>query len=183
MLNIYKYYDDAEALPMYKELSPALGLYANPHAWNESSRPILEPLKHIIAKRSEYAYQYAKDVLQGRFPEGEPAIMKDAGTALEYAKYILDGRWVDAEPYIAKVPFFAVEYANDVIHGRFEAAEPNIMKNAYAACDYAKDILSNDPEWCKIPGHENGRWPEVESMIKQQGAIYWGKYKQHFGIE
>lgn len=182
MLNVYNYYDDAEALPMYKELSPALGLYDNPHAWDTSSRPILKPIEHLIAKQPIYACKYAKDVLQGRFPEGEPIIMKYPNAALSYAKYVIGGRWRDAEPYIAEDIFQAFEYATDVIHGRFKAAEPNIMTSPSQAFEYAKEVLAKDPEWCAIPGHENGRWPEAEPEIKRRGYI-WEKYKQHFGIE
>mgnify|MGYP000037960250 CR=1 FL=1 len=47
------------------------------------------------------AYHYAKDVLKGRFPEGEAAIATDPYVAYVYARDILKGRFPEAEASIA----------------------------------------------------------------------------------
>lgn len=52
----------------------------------------------------ELAYDYARNVIKSRWPEGEPTIMKDPYWAVMYAQHIIKGRWPDAEPYIIKTP-------------------------------------------------------------------------------
>lgn len=100
MLNVYEYYDDYQSLPMYDKIAPALALYDNVYSWDHSSRSILEPLEHMIAKQPMTAYRYAAEVMRGRFPDAEPYIMKDPYYAQEYALNIIKGRWEEAEPYI-----------------------------------------------------------------------------------
>lgn len=39
------------------------------------------------------AYDYARDVVQGRWPEGENAIAKDRTNAYSYARVFCNGRW------------------------------------------------------------------------------------------
>jgi hypothetical protein len=47
-------------------------------------------------------YEYARDIIKGRWPEAEPYIMKDLSTILEYAMNVIKGRWPEAEPYLRK---------------------------------------------------------------------------------
>jgi hypothetical protein len=97
-------------------------------------------LEEIIIKDPEYAYNYARDVIQGRWKEAEPIIMKDPYRAYNYALNIIninikDGdvkiRWKEAEPYIMKDPGYAIFYAIRVIEGRWPEAEETIKKNPY----------------------------------------------------
>jgi hypothetical protein len=48
------------------------------------------------------AYDYARDVIEGRFELGESAIAKDAHWAYEYARDVIKGRFKLGEPAIAK---------------------------------------------------------------------------------
>jgi hypothetical protein len=50
------------------------------------------------------AYYYAKDVIGGRFPEGEAAIATDPRWAHEYARDVIGGRWPEGEAAIATGP-------------------------------------------------------------------------------
>jgi hypothetical protein len=50
------------------------------------------------------AYYYAKDVIGGRFPEGEAAIATDPRWAHEYARDVIRGRWPEGEAAIATGP-------------------------------------------------------------------------------
>ena len=43
------------------------------------------------------AYNYAKDIIQGRWPEGEPT---DPGWSYCYARDTIQGRWPEGEPII-----------------------------------------------------------------------------------
>ena len=43
------------------------------------------------------AYQYARDVFEGRWKEGEAIIATDTGCAFFYAYEIIKGRWKEGE--------------------------------------------------------------------------------------
>jgi len=88
-----------------------------------------EVLEEIIVKDPGWAYHYARDIIEDRFPEAEPYIMKDPIWAYHYAYYIIKDRWSEAEPYIMKSPYCAYMYAYDVIKDRWPEAEPYIIKN------------------------------------------------------
>ena len=69
--------------------------------------------KLILAKRNvKYAYGYALNVIQGRWPEAEPYIMKDPEMAYYYALNVIKDRWPEAEPYILKSPYWNDKYLN-----------------------------------------------------------------------
>ncbi len=93
--------------------------------------------REAIKKIPKLAYEYAKDMIQERWPEAEPYIMKSEFAAY-YAKYIIKGRWPEAEPYIMRDPVAAFYYARDVITGRWPEAEPIILANPFWASEYAK---------------------------------------------
>lgn len=46
------------------------------------------------------AYLYARDVIKGRFPEGEAVIAQDPQWAYMYAVYVIKRRWPKCEPAI-----------------------------------------------------------------------------------
>ena len=148
MLNVYKYFDDAKSLPLYKEIGTKAHLL-NFRAWRyeKHTKEDFEPIIHIIARVPELSYHYAAEVSHSRFPEAEPVIMKST-SACHYAMYIIKGRWKEAEPYIMKFPEYAFLYA--------------------------REILATDQQWTSQPGHENGRWPEAEPYImKDPFNTYW----------
>jgi hypothetical protein len=126
-------------------------LYWNYAAKTGERMPEAEP---AIMKNPETAFNYANDIIQGRWPEAEPYIMKDPKHALKYAAYIYDSRWPEAEPYIAQDPYWAYLYAYDVLKGRWPEAEPTIMKDPKSAAYYADSVIQ-------------GRWPEAEPYIAQ----------------
>jgi hypothetical protein len=70
----------------------------------------------IIANDSHYAYLYAKDIIKGRWPAGEPAIAEDSGYACWYAIYIIKGRWLDLEQYFLSERFRPDLYGVDIQH-------------------------------------------------------------------
>lgn len=190
MLNLYKYYDDAKSLPMYTELNNKIYMLLKPNrtSWGTSiSAEELEPIIQIIKRSPIYAYDYAKNIIKGRWPEGESVIKRRPYEAYQYSLYMLrldphwqykSGRWPDAEPYIMKDSDMANSYAGDILakeptwphkNGRWPDAEPIIKKNPYAAYDYAMRILKH-------------RWLEAEPTI-QQDEWLWGEYKHKLGIE
>jgi hypothetical protein len=65
----------------------------------------------------EEAYLYARDVLEGRFAEGESAIAQDAWYSYLYARYVLKGRFAEGEPAIARDAKYSKLYSRDILGG------------------------------------------------------------------
>jgi len=102
-------------------------------------KPELRPkLETAIMKDPQYAYYYARDVLNRRWPEAEPYIMKDPEWAYWYARDVLKRPWPEAEPYIMKDPELAYYYALLVLKRRWPEAEPYFMKNTTWWNDYKR---------------------------------------------
>jgi hypothetical protein len=116
MLNIYKYYDDPQSLPLYNELKSALPRLLHPSRWWDENytREDFKPVEHIIIRNPETSYYYASSVLHSRFPEAEPYIMKDTSSAFIYAKDVIKGRWPEAEPYIKENERYWNWYRNEL---------------------------------------------------------------------
>jgi hypothetical protein len=71
-------------------------LFLNGQRWPED-------VEKRIARNSEAAYTYAKDVLKRRWPEAEKSILKVGGWVLsKYAEALVPGRWLEAEPSLMK---------------------------------------------------------------------------------
>lgn len=69
------------------------------------------------------------------------SISKDPIAAYEYAKDVIKGRFPEAEYIIAQDGLVAFLYAKDVIKGRFPEAERRILRSAYNI-SYLEYILS-----------------------------------------
>ena len=76
----------------------------------------------------QWAYNYAREVIKGRWPEGEEAISKDPYWAYSYAVDVVGGRWPEGEKTISKDPEWAFYYAREVIKGRWPEGEEAIKK-------------------------------------------------------
>ena len=168
MLNIFKYYDDYKSLDK-SELSEAISLMHNifmiedePDAAEE-----LAPVLHIIKRVPEYASEYARYIIKGRWKEAELVIMKDPYENYLYVKEAIKERCPDLEPIIIKDADLALTYAQNAIGGRWIEAEPIIMKHPSQAYMYAEYILAKDSKW----PHKNGRWPEAEKYIMKSPEI------------
>jgi hypothetical protein len=122
----------------------------------------MEREREILASGdTEEAYYYARNVIQGRWAEAEPFIMKDPEWTYAYARSVIRGRWAEAEPHIMKDSEWAYSYAREVIQGRWAEAEPIIMKDPHSAYMYAKYVI-------------RGRWAEAEPYImKDPSWAYW----------
>ena len=126
------------------------------------------------------AYNYAKDVIQGRWPEGEKLLASDPVWAFYYANDVIKGRWPEAEKVIASDPNWVYEYARDVIKGRWPEAEAEavIASNPALSFYYARDVIkgslpegeeaiASDPYWAYKYALNviKGRFPEGEKVI------------------
>jgi|CXWL01.1.fsa_nt_gi hypothetical protein len=95
-----------------------------------SNTPTTETSSDIDRKAFD-AYNYAVNVIGGRWPEGEKDIAKNAEMSFMYAKNIIKGKFPEGEEVLSKSPGYAVLYAIDVIKDRFPAAEKAILTTEY----------------------------------------------------
>ena len=72
--------------------------------------PELDIIIKSIATDPEWAFYYAKNVIQGRWPEAEAVIATDSRWACNYAKRILKDRFIIAEPLIFQDPIWSAFY-------------------------------------------------------------------------
>jgi hypothetical protein len=111
--------------------------------WRVTNGEPDEYLIRAVAKSTKYSYRYAKDLLKGPFPLGEPAIAKYPTYAYFYAYEILKGPFPLGEPEIAKDPEYAYLYAKNILKGPFPLAEPEILKHPKYAYLYAAYALKS----------------------------------------
>lgn len=106
------------------------------------SHPVLKSLfskyeQKIIEKNdSDHTYNYVKEVLKERWPEGESAIMAKPNNSYEYAVNIIKGRWPEAEEVIMTAPYIAFRYASKILKRRWPEAEEVIKKSHVAWRSY-----------------------------------------------
>lgn len=136
--------------------------------WSEVSAPQeqLDKLKqqfakfkYLWAKTGLRSLDYARYILHARFPEGEPAILKDANYAYMYARDVIKGRWREAEDIIATNPHVSYLYAKDIINGRWPPAEKAILTST----NINTPLIRNAENYAHVI--IKGRWPEAEDMI------------------
>jgi len=141
------------------DIQKILSLYSLPERIFQSV-PYTKQEMSVFALSSPYtAYDYAVNVIQGRWPEGEHLISTHSVLAHDYARDIIGDRWPEAELTIIKRPAEAVDYAIEMIGGRWPEAESTIMTNGYAAGRYASSLL-------------NGVWPEAEALLRKDPVQY-----------
>ena len=121
-----------------------------------TKHPVLSKLfkkaEAAIVSDPSVAYNYARYVIKGRWPEAEKAIVSDPFTAFNYALDVIKGRWLGAEKAIASNPDVAYNYARYVIKGRWPEAEKAIVSDPSTTFNYACYVIK-------------GRWPEAEKAI------------------
>ena len=71
-------------------------------------------LEEICIFNAEQAYYYARNVIKGRWPEGEEVIKNDPIWAYYYARDVIKGRWAEGEEVIKSSPEYAYYYARYV---------------------------------------------------------------------
>lgn len=87
--------------------------------------------KAIFADAIE-TLEYAK-AFGIRNAEVEKKIAKDSSLAYQYAKYVIKGRWPEGESAIAKSPITSFNYAHSVIKKPFPAGEEIMYKRGSSA--------------------------------------------------
>jgi hypothetical protein len=95
----------------------------------------------------QWAYHYAKNVLKGHWPEGEPAIATDPYYAYRYARCVLKGRFPEGEKTLAADPWSAYHYAEDVLKGRFQEGEVAIAAHPSCVTNYLRLFPEAKLDW------------------------------------
>jgi hypothetical protein len=139
-MDLYKYHSNPEQLKGYEKrhlIVPELA-YDTLSSGQKLTPEDKQLALKAIARDPEIAFDYATDVIEGRFPQGEAAIAKNPELAYYYARDVIEGRWPEGEAAIAKDPVWACYYARYVIKGRFPEGEAAIAKNSEYATQYRK---------------------------------------------
>lgn len=95
----------------------------------------------IIAKNPQCSKLYAQKVLDGRFVEGEEAIITNTAQTYLYAKDVIRGPWKKGESTLANDSWYALEYARNVTGARFPKGEKEISKSGKSSLEYAKTVI------------------------------------------
>lgn len=83
-------------------------------------------LEKIVATDVVSSYEYAHEVLNGRFELGEQIIATDAEYSYRYAHYVVKGGFELGEQAISTSAYDSYKYAYIVLKGRFELGEPTL---------------------------------------------------------
>jgi hypothetical protein len=75
----------------------------------EAKRKVRPPTEKELTD-PHWAHHYARDVIEGRFPEGEAAIATVPALAYYYARDIIGGRFPEGEAAIATDPLWTKLY-------------------------------------------------------------------------
>lgn len=165
----------------------------NAYKWGEHFAGFLKSeLEKLIAKYAVSSYNYAKEILKGRFIEGEKAIATDPRYAYLYAIEILRGKFPEGEKAIAIDLHYSYWYARDILKGRFIEGEEAIAADPCQAYEYAKNILkgrfskgekaiSTDPHYSYLYATEVLKAPfsAGEKAIRKNERL-WKKYLEMF---
>jgi hypothetical protein len=90
-------------------------------------------LESVIMQNRDYTYLYS-DILLRPWPEAESIIAREPTWAYEYARYILKGSFPEGEPAIAQRQDYARWYANNLLetdedYARFRKIERQIAQS------------------------------------------------------
>ena len=113
---------------------------------------------------------YAEKVIQDRWPEAEPYILRSPYSSTWYAINVIKGAWPEAENIIKQYARLSNQYARYAKKDRFEEGEPIILGNTDEAVDYAIHVLHK-------------RWPEAERILKAENEAPWHEYKAYFNLK
>ncbi len=98
-----------------------------------------ESLERIISQDIFFSYEYAINVIKGRWVLGEAAISESAWCSYHYAKYVIQGRFILGEAEIIKDSEYSYLYARNVLRGNW-TPELAVICPCWLYT-YAKDVI------------------------------------------
>lgn len=111
MLNLYNYHNNPEQLEQYCLYAHPLGYIGYVNGYEREV--IYDPVLHIIKRKAIWGCWYSGYVINDRWVDGEPTIMKDSQSAYYYAKHVIKDRWVEAEENIKEDNFWWALYCKE----------------------------------------------------------------------
>ena len=111
-------------------------------------------VEQTILKDPEATYIYARDVIKGRWAQGEKVLMRFPVIACLYAMNVIHGRFPAAEKAMAAHPSAALNYAAKALGARFPACEKMFSKDPFLAVQYAVRVV-------------RGRWEPTEKILAE----------------
>lgn len=99
-------------------------------------------LEDVIKTSPPCAYNYALNVIKGRWIDGEDIIKTNIRFAYNYAACVIKNRWIEGESIIKNNPEYAFYYAKHVVQGRWIEGEDAIKTDVDYAFAYAANIIN-----------------------------------------
>lgn len=131
-------------------------------------------LESLLIQDPNAAYNYAKSILQGRWIEAEPMILKEGSSKVLffYAKHVIRDRWPEAESKIIECSKYIMEYTKDLVKNRWKEAEDKIISIFWNQENKIPFIEEKDYFWdfeiMKYAKEMVGdRWPEAEKVFSK----------------
>jgi len=115
--------------PEFKRLI-IFGFIADTKANRDNYLDVIKSERAQSSSEPSWAVNYASDIIEGRFEEAEPVILKEPHWAYLYAANVLHARWSAAEKVILESGDIGVtwDYFKDVVKSRWVEAEPILFK-------------------------------------------------------
>ncbi len=85
-------------------------------------------LETIVSKDAYSSYNYALNVIKGRFEKGEEAISKKADYSYKYALNVIKGRFEQGEEAISKKADYSKLYKKNIFKA-FRSKKPKVKAN------------------------------------------------------
>ena len=142
---------------------------------------LLAPVSGVRKESSPVlAYQYARDVVKGEWPEGEKVLAENPRWATSYACDVIKGRFPKGELAIsadtesaylyAEMLYLKHTFSYDKEKYRWPEGEKIISQNPKYALRYAKKVIG-------------GRWPEAEETIATSACTERPNYACMYAID
>lgn len=150
-----------------------------------SQKPVMriDELEPTIARSGPASVKYAVNVVKGRWPQGEKAILKNPSAIIDYVAKVLKERWPEAETTfikeVAKEPrgndgdhygwtSRALQYSKSMKLGRWKEIEPSLIAQSNVAADKSHFSTSQATYYVEnyIRDTLDQRWPEFEEKCK-----------------
>lgn len=142
--------------------------------WPEAEEILATTMEkpHWAGHRGSFAYHYAYEILERRWPEGENRIMKSVDSTIAYAENVIKDRWPEAEPFLLNAgPSVVFDYIKAVMPryklGDWPEAEEVILTSPLVTVHFSLRIINN---WwdcrCSTPISNDTNWWDCEICLR-----------------
>lgn len=126
--------------------------------WSSRAGYDRDEFEAAVSRDARASFYYARDVVEGRFELGEPAIALSAEWSYNYAFSVLGGVFSAGEAAIATDIDYACSYASLVMKNRWRAIEARLWQRRDLWSKYVWNLLHDLPEMLHEFIMEFGEW-------------------------